>query len=157
MHPINCLFYRFKGGFGERDRFACSSFCLHEFCEGERAGRTRYEIPNKMGVSEEVFTGANCAESDTWRKIRDFEGIEGWVHQRMLSGRRRAIVIEAIQQLRRAPERTAKTIALFEPGVILRLDKCSEAWCLVESGAYEGWIHRKSIWGVDSNDYLTQL
>ena len=116
-----------------------------------RAGPgTRYPI--KWVFQRKSLPVQIVAESDTWRKIRDFEGIEGWVHQRMLSGRRRAIVIGAIQQLRRAPERTAKTIALFERGVILRLDKCSEAWCLVESGSYEGWIHRKSIWGVDSND-----
>ena len=116
-----------------------------------RAGPgTRYPI--KWVFQRKSLPVQIVAESDTWRKIRDFEGIEGWVHQRMLSGRRRAIVIEAIQQLRRAPERTAKTIALFEPGVILRLDKCSEAWCLVEGGSYEGWIHRKSIWGADSND-----
>ena len=116
-----------------------------------RAGPgTRYPI--KWVFQRKSLPVQIVAESDTWRKIRDFEGIEGWVHQRMRSGRRRAIVIGAIQQLRRAPERTAKTIALFEPGVILRLDKCSEAWCLVEGGSYEGWIHRKSIWGADSND-----
>ena len=116
-----------------------------------RAGPgTRYPI--KWVFQRKSLPVQIVAESDTWRKIRDFEGIEGWVHQRMLSGRRRAIVIGAIQQLRRAPERTAKTIALFEPGVILRLDNCSEAWCLVEGGCYEGWIHRKSIWGAGSND-----
>ena len=116
-----------------------------------RAGPgTRYPI--KWVFQRKSLPVQIVAESDTWRKIRDFEGIEGWVHQRMLSGRRRAIVIGAIQQLRRAPERTAKTIALLEPGVILRLEKCSGAWCLVEGGSYEGWINRKSIWGVDSND-----
>ena len=99
-----------------------------------RAGPgTRYPI--KWVFQRKSLPVQIVAESDTWRKIRDFEGIEGWVHQRMLSGRRRAIVIGAIQQLRRAPERTAKTIALFEPGVIVRLDKCSDAWCLVESGS----------------------
>ena len=28
------------------------------------------------------------AEFDTWRRIRDWEGTEGWVHQSMLSGKR---------------------------------------------------------------------
>ena len=49
-------------------------------------------------------------------------------------------------------QETAKTVALLEPGVILRLEKCSGAWCLVEGGSYEGWIGRQSIWGVDAND-----
>ncbi|MBV00704.1 MAG: hypothetical protein CMM24_10135 [Rhodospirillaceae bacterium] len=116
-----------------------------------RAGPgTRYPI--KWVFQRKTLPVQIVAESDTWRKIRDFEGIEGWVHQRMLSGRRRAVVIGGIQQLKREPQETAKTVALLEPGVILRLEKCSGAWCLVEGGSYEGWIDRQSIWGVDAND-----
>ena len=116
-----------------------------------RAGPgTRYPI--KWVFQRKTLPVQIIAESDTWRKIRDFEGIEGWVHQRMLSGRRRAVVTGAIQQLKREPQETAKTVALLEPGVILRLEKCSGAWCLVEGGSYEGWIGRESIWGVDAND-----
>ena len=116
-----------------------------------RAGPgTRYPI--KLVFQRKTLPVQIIAESDTWRKIRDFEGIEGWVHQRMLSGRRRAVVTGAIQQLKKEPQETAKTVALLEPGVILRLEKCSGAWCLVEGGSYEGWIGRQSIWGVDAND-----
>ena len=116
-----------------------------------RAGPgTRYPI--KWVFQRKTLPVQIIAESDTWRKIRDFEGIEGWVHQRMLSGRRRAVVTGAIQQLKREPQETAKTVALLEPGVILRLEKCSGAWCLVEGRSYEGWIGRQSIWGVDAND-----
>ena len=116
-----------------------------------RAGPgTRYPI--KWVFQRKTLPVQIIAESDTWRKIRDFEGIEGWVHQRMLSGRRRAVVTGAIQQLKRKPQETANTVALLEPGVILRLEKCTGAWCLVEGGSYEGWIGRQSIWGVDAND-----
>ena len=92
-----------------------------------RAGPgTRYPI--KWVFQRKTLPVQIIAESDTWRKIRDFEGIEGWVHQRMLSGRRRAVVTGAIQQLKKEPQETAKTVALLEPGVILRLEKCSGAW-----------------------------
>src|SRR5947207_13664373 len=32
------------------------------------------------------------AESDNWRRIRDWEGAEGWVYHSMLTGRRTALV-----------------------------------------------------------------
>ena len=32
------------------------------------------------------------AESDNWRRIRDWEGSEGWVYHSLLSGRRTAMV-----------------------------------------------------------------
>ena len=45
------------------------------------------------------------AEFDTWRKIRDFEGIEGWVHQSLLSGRRGALILgDGLRDLRRSPD-----------------------------------------------------
>ena len=78
-----------------------------------RAGPgTRYPI--KWVFQRKTLPVQIIAESDTWRKIRDFEGIEGWVHQRMLSGRRRAVVTGVIQQLKREPQKTAKTVALLE-------------------------------------------
>ena len=41
------------------------------------------------------------AEFDTWRKIRDWEGAEGWVHRAMLSGRRSIVVTGKVATLRR--------------------------------------------------------
>lgn len=32
------------------------------------------------------------AESDNWRRIRDWEGSEGWVYHSLLSGKRTALV-----------------------------------------------------------------
>ena len=37
------------------------------------------------------------AELDNWRRIRDWEGAEGWVYHSLLSGRRTAVV-SATQQ-----------------------------------------------------------
>jgi SH3-like domain-containing protein len=31
------------------------------------------------------------AESDLWRRVRDMEGVEGWVHKGLLSGQRTAV------------------------------------------------------------------
>ena len=66
------------------------------------------------------------AESDTWRKIKDHEGIEGWVHQRMLSGRRWAIILgETTLITKRQNKFAAPGVARFEAGVIASLEECS--------------------------------
>ncbi len=41
------------------------------------------------------------AEYDTWRKIRDWEGAEGWVHRAMLSSKRSLIMVGHGQTLRK--------------------------------------------------------
>lgn len=92
------------------------------------------------------------AEFDTWRKIRDLDGTEGWVHQSMLSGRRGVIVIGGTGLMRRSPEENAAPVARLETGVIGRLDACRRDWCEIEVGGLSGWVRRAGLWGVDPDD-----
>lgn len=88
------------------------------------------------------------AEFDTWRKIRDVEGTEGWVHQTMLSGRRTALVTGEIRELRRRNDPSAPAIAKLEPGVIANLLECKDVWCRLEVGGQKGWLQRSEFWGA---------
>jgi SH3-like domain-containing protein len=94
-------------------------------------------------------------EFDTWRRIRDREGAEGWVHQSLLSGRRGAVVLgDGPQPLRADPGPAAEPVARAEPGVIGRLLRCPPreteggGWCYVDLAGYRGWMPRDSLWGV---------
>ena len=92
------------------------------------------------------------AEFDTWRKIRDSEGTEGWVHQSMLSGRRTVITTTAVRLLRREPAESAAPMARLEPGVIAWLEICRQEWCEVEVAGIDGWLHRSDVWGVRADE-----
>jgi SH3-like domain-containing protein len=96
------------------------------------------------------------AEFDTWRKIRDFEGTEGWVHQSMLSGRRTVIVLAAVRLLRREPSESAAPMARLEPGVIAWLEACREDWCEVEVAGIDGWLRRADVWGVHPGEAVAE-
>ncbi|MCA3245883.1 MAG: SH3 domain-containing protein [Azospirillum sp.] len=90
-------------------------------------------------------------EFENWRRVRDREGTEGWVHQSMLAGRRTAIVLgEAGRpaELRRRAEDGAPALARIEPGVIATLIECAGAWCRLEAGGFRGWMPRAGLWGV---------
>ena len=83
-----------------------------------------------------------------WRRIRDWEGTAGWVHERMLTGKRAVIVKGGVRQLFRQPDPAAPVIARAEAGVIGRLLECRSAWCKVETGEVTGWMRRNDVWGV---------
>ncbi len=94
------------------------------------------------------------AEFDTWRKIKDHEGLEGWVHQRMLSGRRWVFVLGESVIIRKERSLTGKGVARLESGVMARLEEISGDWCLVEAGPYTGWLLKTDVWGTISNKDL---
>jgi SH3-like domain-containing protein len=93
-------------------------------------------------------------EFENWRRIRDREGTEGWVHQSMLTGRRAAVVVGETRELRRRPETAAPVVARVEPDVIGMLLECREAWCRIEAGGFRGWLGRDEIWGVYPGETL---
>jgi SH3-like domain-containing protein len=94
------------------------------------------------------------AEFDNWRKVRDWQGTEGWVHRTMLSGKRMAVVKGGIQPLRGEPDSNAALTARVMEKVIARILECEGEWCRVEIGKQRGWMRRTHIWGVYGNEKL---
>jgi SH3-like domain-containing protein len=88
-------------------------------------------------------------EFDVWRKIRDFQGSEGWVHQRMLTGARNVLVEGAVRVLHVQPDLASPAAARAEVGVVARLIECPRGpWCRVEAQGIKGWLKRDEVWGV---------
>lgn len=88
------------------------------------------------------------AQFEHWRRVRDWEGTQGWVHQRMLSGKRGVIVKGGVRVLYRQPDTTAAVVARLEPGVVASLLECEGPWCRVDAGEARGWLRRTEVWGV---------
>ena len=64
------------------------------------------------------------AEYGTWRKIRDVQGAQGWIHQSMLSGARFVTITGQMRTLRRQADAKSRPVARIEPGAIGELLNC---------------------------------
>ena len=88
------------------------------------------------------------AEFDTWRKIRDWQGAVGWVHQSMVSGKRWVMVRKGREPLRRSASKEAPVTARIGEKVIGRLKSCRDQWCEIDFSGFTGWMRRDQVWGV---------
>lgn len=90
------------------------------------------------------------SEFDTWRKVRDWEGSEGWVHQSLLVGTRHVIVTDDMITLYSAADEKARKIALVSANVIGKIEDCPAKlnWCQLRFGDFEGWAPRQGFWGL---------
>ncbi|MGE4062381.1 MAG: SH3 domain-containing protein [Rhodospirillaceae bacterium] len=114
--------------------------------------------PNARYPIEWIYVRRNLpveivAEFDTWRRIKDPDGTEGWVHSSMLSGRRTAVVTGEVRPLLRTIEGKGGApdlAASLEPGVIVAVERCPQAvaYCRVDAEGTEGWLSRDALWGV---------
>jgi SH3-like domain-containing protein len=88
------------------------------------------------------------AEFEQWRRVRDFEGAEGWVHKAMLSGKRTVLVIGDSRTLRARPDPKSRALARAETRVQGALRACRDDWCEVTLQSIRGWMRRAYLWGI---------
>ncbi|MCR9085369.1 MAG: SH3 domain-containing protein [Rhodobacteraceae bacterium] len=88
------------------------------------------------------------AEYGHWRRVRDRDGIGGWMHYAMLSGARTAVVVSDMTELRRQPDPQAPVVARAERDAVVRITRCSAQWCRVSAGSHRGWVGVSDLWGA---------
>jgi SH3-like domain-containing protein len=87
-------------------------------------------------------------EYESWRRVRDIDGVTGWMHKRLLNGPRAGIIIADWASIRLEPTIDAMVIIRAERGVSVGLDECGLNWCLATIKGTEGWIEKAMLWGV---------
>lgn len=91
------------------------------------------------------------AVHSVWRKVQDRDGDQGWLHVRLLSPKRTAIVIgKDVGTLRDAPEPNAHISWRVEPGVVGIIDECNKGYCRFETDGRYGYIETANIWGDEA-------
>ena len=87
------------------------------------------------------------AEHEHWRQVIDFQGDEGWVYFRLLSGKRTIIVSQDDILLRKNSKKNSKPIAVLKYGVIGEFLDKAENSCNAKFQNLKGWIDIDQVWG----------
>ena len=92
------------------------------------------------------------AESETWRRVRDAEGSEGWILHNMLGGKRTALIAPTRKgsyvNMMSEPSLEAAPVARLASGVLGDIKSCDGAWCRVLASGYDGYVDQNMIWGA---------
>jgi len=92
------------------------------------------------------------AEFETWRRVRDSDGEEGWILQNMLAGKRTAVIAPWKQgqnvPLLSGPGKSSGLVAEVNSGVVADVEGCDGQWCELSAGGYDGYVEQTQLWGV---------
>ena len=89
---------------------------------------------------------------DHWRKVRDRDGDECWVHRSKLSGAETALVVEDGLVARTRPSDAAPARARLGEGVIVRVEEHRDGWRRVAARTTRGWVRTAGLWGASDTD-----
>jgi SH3-like domain-containing protein len=120
-----------------------------------RVGPTRdHEVAwvyTRAGLPVEI-----TAEYSNWRRIRDWQGSEGWVYHSLLSGRRTALVrtknAGGLVPLYDSASTSSPIVAELQTGVLGRIKSCTGTWCHIVGKKFDGWIAQGQLWGAYPNE-----
>ncbi len=117
--------------------------------------------PNKDQDVRWVYTRAGMpveitAEFENWRRIRDWEGAEGWVYHSLLSGKRTAVVVpsrkDELVPLYESSDAESTVTARLQSGVLSQIKSCNGKWCQISGKNFSGWIVQERLWGAYPNE-----
>ncbi|MCQ2734375.1 MAG: hypothetical protein MJ212_00295 [Alphaproteobacteria bacterium] len=97
------------------------------------------------------------AEFELWRKIKDWEGAETWVHKAMLSGRRFVRVVNPGENnIYAKPNTDSRVLAKVEDGVVGEIEQCPapKGMCLIKFDNIKGWMVRHVLFGIYENEVI---
>ena len=117
--------------------------------------------PNKDQEVRWVYTRAGMpveitAEFENWRRIRDWEGAEGWVYHSLLSGKRTGVVVpkskDELVPLYESADAKSAPAARLQAGVVGQIKSCTGKWCEFAGKNFDGWIEQDRVWGAYPNE-----
>ncbi len=94
-------------------------------------------------------------EYENWRKIKDIDGNEGWIHKNLIQGERYGIIninIKPSIKVYTKPE--GKEIGEIGKRNIVKINVCLENWCKIKFKNYKGWIKKEYLWGIFSEENI---
>jgi len=98
------------------------------------------------------------AEFENWRRIRDWEGAEGWVYHSLLSGRRTALVAtkakDKLVPLFENPDVESKIVARLQASVLGSVKHCAGGFCRFVGDKFDGYVVQARLFGVYPNEKL---
>ena len=97
------------------------------------------------------------AEFELWRKIKDWQGSESWVHKITLNGKRTVKVITPGENnIYAKDDYQSKVIAKVEDEAVGIIEKCppKNNFCLIKFDNIEGWVSRQNLYGIYPDEII---
>ena len=151
LHPLTSYA---ASSIGPESGLALPRFASLKASETHLRGGPGYEYPVEWKYHIKAYPIQIIDEYGLWRRIKDVDGVEGWVNKQMLSGKRTAVIIDPAAKLNRRPVADSPFIAQAQKGALVELISCDPKWCKVEGNHLSGWIIKPKIWGIEADEEI---
>ena len=108
-----------------------------------------FDAPIKLIYQKKSLPILITDKYDVWKKIRDIDGVEGWIHTSMISNKK-TFINQKEQNLLKYKDDIIVN-AVVKRGVVGKIINCYEKLCKVKIKPYKGWLNKDYLWGIKKN------
>lgn len=105
----------------------------------------------KIKFSADRFYPVEVIEKKNgWAKVKDFEGDEAWVAERLLAKQATVVISADRANIRERPSTSSDVLFKVERGEVFKIEERKEHWIKIVDGRGDGgWIRDDMTWGED--------
>ena len=107
-----------------------------------------FDYPVKIFYKKKFLPVLIQDKSDNFIKVRDHENNSGWIHISQLSKKKAAITIDDDLILFSNSTIYSNPLAIIKKGRLVKIIKCKNEWCKINTDEFKGWLQKKSLWGL---------
>ena len=107
-----------------------------------------FDYPVKIFYKKKFLPVLIQDKSDNFRKVKDHENNSGWIHISQLSKKKAAITIDDDLILFSNSTIYSNPLAILKKGRLVRIIKCKDEWCKINTETFKGWLKKKDLWGL---------
>jgi len=103
----------------------------------------------KIKFSADRFYPVEVIEKKSgWARVKDFEGDEAWVAERLLAKQATVVISADRANIRENPNTSSDVLFKVERGEVFKIDERKEQWIKIVDGRGDGgWIRDDMTWG----------
>ena len=94
---------------------------------------------------------------DTWYKIKDVDNTSGWIHKKMLTGKRYGLTKKNEKtSVYKKDSMTSRVVGYFDGQITVQLIKCKKEnpFCVVSYNNLKGYVLRSALYGIYPNEEI---
>lgn len=106
------------------------------------------EYPIAYRYKKKWFPVKIVSTFNTWRKVKDKDGDEGWISSRFISNKQTTIILKNTILYTR-PDSCSTKLAIVEAGVVAEVAECYGNFVRIKLNYKSGWVKVEDIWRDD--------
>ena len=85
-------------------------------------------------------------KKENFRRIIDHKKNSGWIHVSQLK-KVNSVISTRDKIMFKNSTIFSKPLAKIKKGRLLKVQRCEQDWCRIETEKFKGWINKKNLWG----------